>query len=233
MLAAIVNPAGGLRYHWRARRYAHRWSPFVESLAQWLAAWRPDADELLLVGPSAGWCLPDDVLRRFTRIDVLEPDPIARVLLARRARRLGREIVAHDRDYLTGDPDDVAALGRDFPRHALLFCNVLGQVRFLRPELEDDERNRVWKDALMTALDGRAWATFHDRLSGALAPRLDPVATSDAAMSDEALAAACYDGDGELSTHGTDGLFPHLPRRYLAWELIPGRHHLIEAIRSG
>jgi hypothetical protein len=231
VLAAMLNPAGGLRYHWRARRYGDRWGSFVEPLAQWLAQWDAGDEAVLLVGPSAGWCLPDALFRRFARIDVLEPDPIARLLLARRVRRLGRAAHLHERDYLTGDPARLARLGRDFPWHAILFCNVLGQVPFLRPELEDEERNRVWKQALMAVLDGRAWATFHDRLSGCIAPRLGIDAASDTAMSDEALAAAFYDGDGELITHGTDGLFPQLPRRYLAWELVPGRHHLVEAIR--
>ncbi len=230
----MLNPAGGLCYHWRAHRYARRWRPFVEPLSHWLEEWTPDSERLLLVGPSAGWCLPDDVFRRFAHVDVLEPDPIARTILARRVRRLGRDIRPHDRDYLTGDPSRFAELRRDFPRHAILFCNVLGQVRFLRPELEDEDRNQAWKAALMAALDGRAWATFHDRLSGSLAPRLGgPVASSETAMSDENLAAAFYGGDGELITHGTDGLFPERPRRYFAWELVPEWHHLIEAIRHG
>jgi hypothetical protein len=232
VLAAMLNPAGGLRYHWRARRYAHRWGPFVHPLAHWLAGWVPDAAHLLLVGPSAGWCLPDALFRRFARIDVLEPDPLARVLLARRLRRLGREVHPCERDYLTGDPAGLAELARDFPRHAILFCNVLGQVGFLRPELDDAERSLEWKQALMTSLGGCAWATFHDRLSGCLVPRLGgETATSDAAMSDEDLAAAFYDGDGELTTHRMDGLFPRLPRRYFGWELVPGWHYLIEAIR--
>lgn len=233
MLAAMLNPAGGLRYHWRARRYARRWGTFVDPLASWLEEWVPDAGDLLLVGPSAGWCLPDGLFRRFERIDVVEPDPLARVLLGRRLRRLGCEAHPRERDYLSGDPSRLAELGHDFPRHAILFCNVLGQMRFLRPELDDAERSRQWKQALMTALDGRAWATFHDRLSGRLVPCLGDVAASDAAMSDEDLAAAFYVGDGELVTHGSDGLFPRRPRRYFAWELVPGQHHLVEAIRHG
>lgn len=227
----MLNPAGGLRYHWRARRHVRRWGTFVEPLAGWLAEWSPAAEALLLVGPSAGWCLPDAVLGRFARVDVLEPDPIARLLLARRLRRLGCEMRPHARDYLTGDPARLTELRRDFPGHAILFCNVLGQARFFCPELEDAERSLAWKEALMAALDGSAWATFHDRLSGRLVPRLGIGAASGAALSDEDLAAAFYDGDGELITHGTDGLFPRLPRRYFAWELIPGRHYLIEAIR--
>jgi hypothetical protein len=234
VLAAILNPAGGLRYHWRARRHSRRWAPFVEPLADWLDGWMPDTEHLLLVGPSAGWCLPDAVFRRFARIDVLEPDPLARVLLSRRLRRLGREPRLHERDYLTADPARIAELACDFPRHAILFCNVLGQLRFLHPELDDTERSLQWKRALMAALDGRAWATFHDRLSGRLVPRLGgETAASEGAMSDEDLAAAFYDDVGELHAHGTDGLFPQLPRRYFAWELVPGRHHLIEAIRPG
>jgi hypothetical protein len=233
VLAAILNPAGGLRYHWRARRYGRRWGTFVEPLARWLEAWEPDVADLLLVGPSAGWCLPDALFRRFARIDVLEPDPVARLLLARRLRRLGREARLHERDYLTAEPERLVELARGFPPHAILFCNVLGQLRFLHPELDDTERNLAWKHALMAALDGRAWATFHDRLSGHLVPRLVPETSSDTAVSDEDLAAAFYDGDGELHSHGTEGLFPHLPRSYLAWELVPGWHHLIEAIRHG
>lgn len=233
VLAAMLNPAGGLRYHWRARRCGRLWGPFLHPLANWLEEWVPDDGDLLLVGPSAGWCLPDGLFRRFERIDVVEPDPLARVLLGRRLRRLGREEHRHERDYLTGDPAHLEQLGRDFPRHAILFCNVLGQVPFLCPELDDAERSLAWKQALMTALEGRAWATFHDRLSGRLVPRLGVAPASDAALSDERLAATFYDGDGELISHGSDGLFPHLPRRYFAWELIPGRYHLVEAIRHG
>lgn len=228
----MVNPAGGVRYHWRARRHARRWRPFTAPLAQWLDAWRPEADRLLLIGPSAGWCLPDALFLRFARLDVLEPDPLARLLLARRLRGLGREARTHAGDYLTGAPDRLAQLGRDFPAHAILFCNLLGQLRFLHPELDDPARARRWKDALATTLDGRAWATFHDRLSGRIAPRLaGTTAASDVGLDDDALVAAFYAGDGELVTHGTEHLFPARPRRYFAWELVPGRHHLVEAVR--
>lgn len=222
----MLNPAGGLRYHWRAQRHARRWRAFAAPLADWFAEWDVRAEALLLVGPSAGWCLPDALFRRFARIDVLEPDPLARVLLGRRLRGLGVRAGMHARDYLTSDR--VGRLAGDFPSHAIAFCNVLGQLRFLRPELDDPACDRAWKSALTDALDGREWATFHDRLSGLIAPHLERPLDD---TTDEDLAAAFYDGDGELVTHGTDGLFPERPRRWLSWELLPGQHHLIEAIR--
>ena len=55
-------------------------------------------------------------------------------------------------DYLTGDPARLAELRRDFAEHAIVFCNVLGQVRFLRPELDDEARMCAWKRALAAAL---------------------------------------------------------------------------------
>jgi hypothetical protein len=222
----MLNPAGGLRYHWRAQRHARRWRTFTGPLAAWLADWETTATRLLLVGPSAGWCLPDALFLRFREIDVLEPDPLARLLLRRRLRALDVRAQVHERDYLTGDR--VERLGDDFPEHAVAFCNVLGQLRFLRGDLDDPARDRAWKASLMRTLEGREWLTFHDRLSGLIAPR---IARSVDDSSDDGLAAAFYEGEGELTSHGTDGLFPHMPRRYFVWELLPGQHHLIEAIR--
>src|SRR5882724_8736674 len=78
----LFKPSGGLVYHWRALRYrAVLWSQFRAGIAEWLARRLPLGDELLLVGPSAGHCLPLSQLARFRRLLVLEPDPLARRLL--------------------------------------------------------------------------------------------------------------------------------------------------------
>ena len=231
MLSAMTNPAGGLAYHWRALRHGDRWRPFLEPLHAWLDAWQPASPHLLLVGPSAGWCLPDALFRRFAALDVLEPDPLAWGLLSRRLRALGRPARRHAVDCLAPDPGALAPLARDFAEHAILFCNVLGQARWLHPALDDPDRLATWRAGLAAALDGREWATFHDRLSGTLRPRLPEPAASDEPLADERLATLFYDDDGELLSHGTDGLFPGRPRRWFAWEIAPGRHHLIEAVR--
>ncbi len=232
MLSAILNPAGGLRYHWRAVRHRPRWQPFVQPLAVWLEEWRPSSPHLVLIGPSAGWCLPDALFRRFATLDVLEPDPVAWLLLDRRLRRIGRTARRHETNYLASTPDAFERLTRDFPAHAVLFCNVLGQLRFVHPALDDPTRLASWKAGLHAAFERREWATFHDRLSGSLVPRIaEPADASTTLATDAQLVAAFYDGDGELDSHGTEDLFPGHARRYFGWEISPGRHHLIEAIR--
>ena len=66
MASGLVSPTGGLIYHWRAWRYRRSlWRPFIEPLAIWLADWTPAERALLLVGPSAGYCLPAALLERF------------------------------------------------------------------------------------------------------------------------------------------------------------------------
>lgn len=82
----LLDPSGGLVYHLRAARHRHGlWAPFHASVAGWLADWQPRRRELLIVGPSAGYALPDGFFTRFAQVTALEPDPLARWLLRRRA----------------------------------------------------------------------------------------------------------------------------------------------------
>jgi hypothetical protein len=240
-LSALVNPAGGLRYHGRALRHRARlWSRFARALACWLEEWEPQAPSLLLVGPSAGYCLPGAWLGRFAAIDVLEPDPLARLLLARRFPSLRGRLRFHAGDYLAPGADGFSverpgALAAAFREHAILFCNVLGQLLVLYPEAVESPSFARWKAALAGAVAGREWASFHDRLSGPLAPGLPELGATAGAMSDGELVERFYagaSGPAELETHLTAGMFPAGPRRYLAWEVTPGWFQLIEAARA-
>ena len=235
-----LSPAGGAVYHLRALRFGRLlWTPFQRALADWLDDWNPGSDRLLLVGPSAGYCLRDRFLARFRDVLVLEPDPVARWLLARRLAGMPRVHTRAD-DLLVGGLLDA---GRDLadlldaePARAVLFCNVLGQVPFLLP----DDAFAPWADAfrarVVPALAGRGWASFHDRLSGPLAPAFGDEPRSPAALDDDALLARFYahaSTSVELVDHLTSGLWsPALPRRYFSWELSPGRFHLIEGVRD-
>lgn len=242
-LGALVNPAGGLRYHVRALRYRRRlWPGFTQPLGAWLAAFTPRATALLLVGPSAGYCLPAAWLGRFATVDALEPDPLARWLLRRRFPTLRGRLHWHHASYLTPTADGLsparlANLARDFPAHAIVFCNLLGQLAHLHPEAVAAPSFPAWKDQLGRILAAREWATFHDRLSGPLAPQLAGLSAAvPAPLTDEELMARFYvETPGqrvELQSHLTAGLFPAHERHYLAWQLVPGWFHLIEAIHS-
>jgi len=241
---ALWGPAGGLRYHWRALRHSRQlWEPFRWPLGEWLLRWETTEPTLLLVGPSAGYNLQPFLLERFQRVVVLEPDPVARWLLARRLAQVpldprpSLELIAEDQ--LVFHPERLAALLERLGPTAVLFCNVLGQLRHLL-DVEDTESPAfvAVRAAVRSAIVGRSWASFHDRVSGSLAPSLqDPVVSTHRWSDAELLEQAYYGGSEPLAValqdHGTEGFFPpELPHVYLRWELEPGAFHLIEAVFS-
>ena len=243
MTPAWLNPAGGLRYHARALLGMRTWAPFRAALAEWLAELQPGAKRALLVGPSAGYTFPDAFLRRFASLTVLEPDPIAAFLLARRLRGLGvARVHVQTRDQLLqplldGSPGLPELLRAD-PELVLIFGNVLGQTRFLCPEAEFERFKRSFCERLLPLFAGRSWLSFHDRLSGPLAPRFHMPYRAPARLEDEAVLRDLYRADqpgsaAELFDHQSDGFFPSaLPHAYFHWQLDRTHHHLIEAVRS-
>lgn len=240
---AWISPAGGLRYHWRAARYSKKqWRPFREALSLWLTEWAPPEHELILVGPSAGYCLDAKFLARFTRLTALEPDPLARLLLQTRMRHL--ELRFHHEDFFTCSQasDGIARFARflaERPQAAVLFCNFLGQFRLLLESPREEEVLDAWKRKLRQLLSGRSWASVHDRVSGSLTPRLMtqplalPFRLSDDALIQRFYSPAAAPGGGELFDHLTSGFFCETdPHTYFVWQLGPKAWHLIEGVHS-
>jgi hypothetical protein len=236
---ALFTPTGGIVYHLRARRHRERsWLPFRRAVRGWLEQALPPTEELVLVGPSAGHCLPLDHLNRFARVTVLEPDPVARWLLGRSLRVPS---VTERRDLLVGpllsDSAGLDHLLRQKPQASVLFCNLLGQIQLGL----SDEQQLAWRSAfrarLLPALEGRRWASFHDLWSldrSAREPLFATEARFDRAPSDDELGRALF-GDGgpavAVLDHGTARLFPEaLPRRYFTWQLTPDALHVVEGV---
>lgn len=239
----LFSQSGGLVYHARAWRLASTlWQPFRASIAEWLATALPPADELVLVGPSAGHCLPLEQLAAFGRVLVLEPDPVARWLLRRRLRafqpRLAIEEEARDElrvPLLTGAAGLEQVLERR-PQASVLFCNVLGQLHFGLGDEQRAQLERGFQRRIVPLLAGRGWASFHDRWSLDWEPE-QPVPTSADFLerpSDEQLGRHCFGAAGppvEVLDHDTSQLFPaDLPRRYLAWPITARALHVVEAL---
>jgi hypothetical protein len=243
------NPTGGLGYHLGALRRRRAWAPFARNIARWLAGWSPTETELLLVGPSGGHCLDPMFLRRFARVVAVDIDPFAPWFFRWRMRDAlrGAQFEWDPRDHLSPGPHgfDVAplrALLAAHPATAVLFCNLLGQLPLLgedRDPAQDDDAPPAgsyehFLRALPETLAGRSWATFHDRLSGNVAPRgLDATKPAPWCTAEE-LVQRHYpmtDDDGlALRDHRTSALLPEVPRWQFAWELAPGLFHLIEAM---
>jgi hypothetical protein len=241
MLSALWNnPAGGLRYHFRALRYRERaWAPFREQLATWLSSWTPPARSLAIVGPSAGHCLPLSALQHFERFLIFEPDPLACLILKRRmsAQLPGRSIEWFERDFwiaplLAGGAAPSALLG---PDTALLFSNVVGQLSYLVRDAEYPRLREAWRRQVWPLLSRLHWASFHDRVSSSIAPP-SPLPISETRLNDAELRALYERSESnslvELVDHDTSALLPEARGySYFHWPLTPTWHHLIEAVQ--
>jgi hypothetical protein len=246
---AWLNDAGGLRYHLRGFRHAESlWQPFRFALAEWLYGWQPPERRLVVVGPSAGWCIQPFFFERFTEVIGLEPDPVAHVLFRRRLARAPLEARPRVRfvteDHLLADPERLVTFVEREGDVAILFSNVLGQLRVLTgADSPDAPRLAAIRAAVARVTAGRSWASFHDRVSGAAAPEVDPVVHTPARLDDAAVVRRFYPslldtdipsaGSRELLDHLTGGFFPeNRPHAYFSWPLMPGVFHLIEATSS-
>ncbi len=219
-----LHPSGGLVYHGRAWRWRRTlWAAFHDQVRRWLTDWRPAARPLVLVGPSGGYALTSQFLERFAPITVLEPDPLARRILARR-------FPEHAFAWRSGERLARAGgfrwLADSHPDAAFLFCNLLGQLPQGAGAGFD---RRAWLSELEPALSGRAWASWHDVASTDRPPdRHDALSLAGALPLDAVLAHYWRGGELAIHDHGCDGLCPARPRAYALWPLRPGRWHLVE-----
>jgi hypothetical protein len=220
-----LRRSGGLFWHLRALRYRRLHGSFRCAIASFLHAWHPACSQLIVVGPSAGWFLPSRFLNRFSRLVLIDLDTSAPFFFSlrhgRRLRRRGTELVWLGADFV----GCLQNLVSTHPGAAILFCNVLGQLGLER----DDHERRL--SQLSGWLEGRAWASFHDRFSTRLPGGLpsDPSPfTSESGMDEDMLRhIGC---SGEWTDHGTGGVLPEgTLRHYLPWRITPDRFHWIEA----
>lgn len=210
--------SGGLIYHARALCYRQsHWQAFCVQTARWLDSWQPPGSKLLIVGPSAGYTLPGAWLARFARIDVLEPDPLARWLLGRRFP--GRCFHAGTLDCFAA-PDGPAQLAAAYPEHAILFANVIGQM-FGSTGAAD------WLGALQHALRGHSWATYHDVIATDTPPVCMRAAMHPAGTPlEEVLRDFWPVAALSVHDHETFGVLPG-ESAYAVWSITPRQHHLV------
>lgn len=241
-LRFAVGPSGGLAYHLKAlRRADHAWQPFRARVRHFLAeSWAPPEKEIIVFGPSAGWTLPFDWLAHFERVLFIEPDPLARFLLKRKFPRASFDSSS---DYLPwlAKPDARGARLRELlarhPNAALLFANVLGQLKLLMPKKEradaalEEECRRLFLDGLR----GRTWASYHDVLSSK-SPFTIPFPSAPPLQRDlESIARHYFSQKGgvvAIVDHDTIWLEGHSergerPSEFAAWTLDAASNHLI------
>lgn len=213
-----LHRSGGLIYHWRALRHGNgAWRPYRAVVADWLRAWRPPTEHLLLLGPSGGYSLTREFLAAFRRVTAVEPDPLARLIL-------GRRFAGLDLHWETPDADPLQPALRH-PEAAVLFCNLLGQDWL---GSGDEAARRRWLGTLGERLAGRHWASFHDVVSTARPPlRAGPLHDPGSHGLEALLAHFWPGGELPLVDHHTHVLSAGRPADYVVWSLVPGRYHLV------
>ena len=219
----LMNPAGGLIYHWRALMHGKAWEDYRKNVLAFLKEWNPPREELILVGPSAGYSLDTHWLSSFDYLLGVEIDPLARWNFGRR-----HDV---DVDWIAGaiapDLNGIERILTQYPESPVLFCNILGQVPSLFPQMEDvpDFHNR-----LLELLDGRMWASYHDRLSGQFTrPPRSRHFPSSLPIEDVVQA---WKLSGTILDHQTGTLGEGRECWVWPWEIRPGYTHLIEGVFS-
>lgn len=224
----LCSPSGGLVWHARAARNRWHWRAFCASIEEWLQTWPHGCDKLLLLGPSAGWCLPTRFLCRFRVIRAVDLDPLAPYLFALmhgRHLRLNGTDISWCRANIMHDLEGILSECRG---HAILFGNMLGQHRLHCTDIASAEADI---GGIAQRLRGQSWASFHDRLSGAWDPwRELPAGFSHPVPLASGKLAKHFPRVQVWTDHLTEGLMPaDSVCRYLPWPMERTRLHVVEA----
>ena len=226
-----VGSTGGLGWHLRALRYRRSlWGNYLDQTAGFLEGWSSQSlkpaqvGELIVVGASAGWSLPPNWVRGFSSIVLIDPDPLAPWLFRRNHPVLaGQTRTWIRRDFRAALPDLLNAQ----PQAAILFNNLLGQLRLVSADLDATEQGLA---QIQSQLTGRHWASFHDRLSGDWTHAQQSGTTIHTAgtLSNDELAKSFGRG-GEWLDHLTSQVLPtDMPRVIYPWRITPDRLHVVE-----
>jgi hypothetical protein len=235
----LFSPTGGLRWHFRALLRRHiLWKEFRAQLDRFLGDWDTgDAGTLVLIAPSGGYTLPPALLRRFDTIVAIDREPLALLIFRLRwSLRVRSRIVTRCADALgivEGRPVDSSCVSRilaEYPDAAVLFCNVLGQMRFVLEDADEHEGFARWRADVRGLLAGRAapWASYHERWSGEPMPAI--VGRQFGANGEDPLPFEnLYPEGGEVLDHLTEDLLPPESRRaWLRWRFDLVSWHLVE-----
>lgn len=242
-----MNPSGGLFWHLHAWRHQAQWAATCADIAQWLGQMPPAPErssELVIVGASAGWMMPSTWLQGFGSVTTFDVDRWAAPLFQRRhgasLRASGTALRCNTADALT----DLDAVLQAHPRALVLFDNVLGQLRFHTPTVDEASR-RIEK--ITRRMHGRRWGSLHDAFSGrtqrqaqAAAPAMQRSIQKHQTHPTPGNAATRpvelgrfsrqLRAQGEWLDHLTDHVFPEgTPIHHIAWPYRPGYCHWLQA----
>ena len=235
----LISQSGGLFWHAKAWvRHAGLWADFRNRIERFLIDWQhtlrdeagvPRLPGVILLGPSGGWCLPKTgFLEHFASVVMVDPDPSSKSIFYRRhqvAKRTDQQWTWIGSTFERVLP----ALLNRHPQHVVLFCNVLGQLRY--QDNKSIERIEFELDQVKLTLYGRHWASFHDRISGeARASAAQEVEFFEIGQVQSKTLAKRVASQGEWLDHLTENVLPaQVGRRLMCWPISNDRLHWVEA----
>ena len=160
-----MNHSGGLLWHARAWRRQGAWRGTCNHIRQWLEQVQPNSSQLVIIGASAGWMMPSPWLQRFSSVSTIDIDrwaaPLFRMRHGAALKSSGTQLRCDTGDAL----GDLQTLLAAHPDAAVLFDNVLGQLRFMHDSVDETVS---CLDMIKQRLVGREWGSLHDAYSGAV-----------------------------------------------------------------
>lgn len=242
-----MNQTGGLLWHWRAWQRQAEWQGTCDGIGQWLDQVQPASQELLIIGASAGWMVPIRWLQGFEKITTFDIDrwaaPLFRWRHGRQLQASKTQLLCHTGDALT--PLD--AVLRAHPTAAVLFDNILGQLRFQQPSLA---HAATQIEKITRSMQTREWGSVHDAYSGPVSlgksassaafghQSVQPAHPSTSEADHGAVSlppefakfSAQFKAQGEWLDHLTSNVFPSgTPVHHIAWPYAPGYSHWLQA----
>ena len=245
---SVLNPSGGLVYHISALRHRNvKWKKYRENIENWLMSWPVREGDLLLIGPSAGYSLSSTFLSQYRKVDAIDLDPIARKLFYRQHRKYMNDLQWHQKDAFNPinglwNPEGLQVTLSQFPNHTILFCNILGQLPLLYPQLIRSVEWNLWQKNFQKAISGRRWASYHDLYS--MPVNFNPMdqnvldrwerdqANSGSDYLEKIVSSSVRKKSISVADHCTRDLFPAGRRRLFPWQRTSNSLHIVEARRN-
>jgi hypothetical protein len=225
-LSRLFDISGGLIWHARALRSRQKlWRSFRESVTQFLESAPGQHQTLVLIGPSAGWCLPDVFITKFEKIICIDPDPLAPFLFGwlhgHSVRQVGTQLIWRHADFFSDPARQLDGLSDPL----ILLCNVAGQLFLQKGKARAIESELASLKHILSKYD---WGSFHDLLSAPIMRDLPVRSYATRPVGEKLL--KDYGLSGVWLDHLTGELLPQLnARMILPWQLKPDRLHLVEA----
>ena len=245
--SGLFGPTGGANYHARALWRSDLWAQYQFALNLQLEKFRPKRQKLLLIGPSRGRCLESNFLKKFADITCYDIDPSAKYMFHLRHRNISAQWKREDAFFdNASNPFSIARIKSilsEHKNHAIVFCNVLGQLGISHRDLfnstrgyEQKKKFSLWKNELVTLLESRDdWFSFHDLASTSKEPANQRGKyLSGEVISELNFRSMFFDTleKPSLRWHGWQNKFIGHDRVMLHWPLSPRRHHFIECVGS-